>query len=374
MTIPLIDLKSQYEPLKDGIKKEISEVLDSQTYILGEKVEAFEKNIAEYCKAKHALGVSSGTDALLMSLLAFDLTENDEVILPPFTFFATAGVVHRIGAKIVFADIDPDTFNINPKKYEQAITRKTRAVIPVHLFGQCCDMDKIIEISKTNSIKILEDTAQSIGSEYNGEIAGTMGDLGAFSCYPTKNLGAVGEAGFIITNDDELYTSLSYGRNHGQGKKGYIHKFVGGNFRMDAIQGAVLNYKLKYLNYWTEKRIKNAGIIKKSLETEKLTEEFISNPKTTNGKHIFNQYTVRVKNNKRDPLRAYLKDKGINTGVYYPLPLHLQECFSYLGYRQGDFPESEKASEEVLSLPVYPELSEIQIEYLVEKIKTFFKK
>ncbi len=307
-----------------------------------------------------------------MSLLTLDLNKDDEVILPPFTFFATAGVVHRIGAKIVFADIEPETFNLDPKEYEKAVNNKTKAVMPVHLFGQCCNMNKIMEISRKHNIKVIEDTAQSIGSEYEGRKAGSFGDLGAFSCYPTKNLGAVGEAGFIITDNDELFTHLNYGRNHGQGKKGYVHKFVGGNFRMDAIQGAVLNYKLKFLDDWTEKRIKNAEMLTQGFENEKLTDDFIKTPPIVNGKHIFNQYTIRVKNGKRDKLRNYLIENGITTGIYYPLPLHLQDCFSYLGYRKGDFPESEKASEEVLSLPVYPELTQERIEYIIEKVKAFF--
>ncbi len=370
--IPLIDLRSQYTSLKDGIRKEVNEVLDSQIFILGPKVEEFERNVAKYCGVKYALGVSSGTDALLMSLLTLDLNKDDEVILPPFTFFATAGVVHRIGAKIVFVDIEPETFNLDPKEYEKSVNKKTKVVMPVHLFGQCCHMNKIMEISRNHNIKVIEDTAQSIGSEYTGRRAGSFGDLGAFSCYPTKNLGAVGEAGFIITDNDELYTQLSYGRNHGQGKKGYVHKFVGGNFRMDAIQGAVLNYKLKFLDDWTEKRIKNAEMLTQEFENEKLTDDFIKTPPIVNGKHIFNQYTIRVKNGKRDKLRDYLIENGITTGIYYPIPLHLQDCFSYLGYQKGDFPESEKASEEVLSLPVYPELTQIQIEYIIEKVKSFF--
>lgn len=372
MNVPLLNLEGQYKQIKEGVKKEIEEVLDSQSYILGPKVKLFEDNVAKYCGSKYAVGVSSGTDALLISLITLNVNKGDEVILPSFTFFATAGVVHRVGAKIVFADIDPVTFNLSPESFKKTITRKTKVVIPVHLFGQCVDMDEITKIAKENNIKIIEDSAQSVGSEYKTKRAGSLGDLGAFSCYPSKNLGAFGEAGFITTSDDKLYDKLIIGRNHGQGNRTYYHRFVGGNFRMDGIQGAVLNYKLKYLDEWTEKRKENANFLTEQFITHKLVNEHIILPEIVFERHIFNQYTIRVKNGKRDGLRKYLQEKGIGTGVYYPLPLHLQPCFEYLGHKKGDFPESEKASEEVLSLPIYPELTEEMKHYVVDNIVKFF--
>jgi len=370
--VPLLDLKKQYDTIKDGLKKEVEEVLDSQIYILGPKVEMFEKNVAEYCNTKYAIGVSSGTDALSMSLLALGIKEGDEVILSPFTFFATGGIVHWAKAKLVFVDIDPVTFNIDADKIEEVITPKTKAIIPIHLFGQCAEIDKIVDIAKKHKISILEDAAQAIGSDYKGRRAGSFGDVGAFSCYPSKNLGAVGEAGFITTNSDTLHEKLVIIRNQGQSDK-YFHKFVGGNFRMDGIQGAVLNYKLKFLDKWTEKRRQNAKFIT-NLIKEKTLDEFIIAPKIVYERHIFNQYTIRVKNGKRDALKSYLAESDIGTAIYYPVPLHNQPCFDYLGYKKGDFPESEKACDEVLSLPIYPELTEEMMTYVVDKIEEYFKK
>jgi dTDP-4-amino-4,6-dideoxygalactose transaminase len=371
--IPLLDLEIQYQQIKDEIKKIVEEVLDSRIYILGPKVEEFEHNIATYCGTKYALGVSSGTDALLLSLKALNIGAGDEVIIPPFTFFATAGVVHRAGARIVFADIGPDTFNINPESIDKAITNKTKAIIPVHLFGQCADMDEIIKMTNNHNIKILEDAAQAVGSIYKGKRAGSIGDIAAFSAYPSKNLGAIGEAGFITTNDENLYEIIKMGRSHGQGKSTYHHKYVGGNFRMDAIQGAVLNYKLKLLDSWTNKRIENADYLSNGLK-EKALDNNITIPKINVDRHIFHQYTIRVKDGKRDDLRNYLREKGIGSGVYYPQPLHLQECFAYLGYKKGDFPEAELACDEVLSLPVYSELTRDMIDYIIDTIHAFFKK
>ncbi|MFW5799660.1 MAG: DegT/DnrJ/EryC1/StrS family aminotransferase [Spirochaetota bacterium] len=373
MNVPLLDLKAQYKTLRDGLIKEVNEVMDSQKYILGPKVELFEKNVAEYCDAKYALGVSSGTDALLMSLLTLDINEGDEVILPPFTFFATGGIVYRAGAKIVFADIDPITYNIDPDSFEKAISPKTKAVIPVHLFGQCAQMDKIKEIATKNNIKVIEDAAQAVGSIYKGRRAGSLGDIGAFSCYPSKNLGAAGEAGFITTNDDDLYKMLMMARNHGQTKSTYYHKFVGGNFRMDGIQGAVLNHKLKFLDEWTEKRRENAKFYNDYFKNAGIVDLHISVPNEVYDRHIYHQYTISVKSGKRDMLRSHLNDKGIGSGIYYPLPLHLQPCFEYLGYNKGDFPVSENSCNEVLSLPVYPEMTQEMKDYVAEAIVEFFK-
>lgn len=373
MNVPLLDLKKQYETIKEGLRKEVIEALDSQKYILGPKVELFEKNVAKYCGSKYALGVSSGTDALLLSLTALGIKNDDEVILPPFTFFATAGVVHRIGGKIKFVDIDPVTFNIDPNLLEKTITPKTKVIIPVHLFGQCADMDRIIEVAKKHKIKILEDAAQAIGSECNGKQAGSIGDIGAFSCYPSKNLGAAGDGGFITTNNESLYETLKMGRNHGQ-KTMYYYEFVGGNFRMDGIQGAILNYKLNYLDEWTKKRRENSFFLTEQFKKHGLEGEHIITPKIVYEKHIFNQYTIYVKNGKRDKLKKYLSEKGISSKIYYPFPLHLQPCFKYLGYKKGDFPNSEKASEEVLSLPIYPELTKKMRQYIIDNIFSFFTK
>lgn len=372
MNIPLIDLKQQYNKMEKDLKRIVGDVLDSQKYILGPYVEEFETNIAKYCNTKYALGVSSGTDALLISLLALDINEGDEIIIPSFTFFASAGVVYRVGAKPVFADIDPDTYNLDPKSFENAITDKTKAVIPVHLFGQCCNMDEIKSIAKKHNIIILEDAAQAVGSEYKGTRAGALGDIGAFSCYPTKNLGAFGEAGFITTNNDDLFEKIKMGRNHGQGSK-YYHRFVGGNFRMDAVQGAVLNHKLQYLDEWTERRIKNAEYYIEEFNKQKIADEFIILPKIEFERHIFNQFTIRIKNGKRDLLKKYLAENNIGSGIYYPYPLHLQPCFEYTGFRKGDLPVTEQICDEVLSLPVYPELTEDMLSYVVGKITGFFK-
>jgi len=377
MRIPLLDLKAQYAAIKDEVKKAIDEVLESQVFILGPKVEELEKNIAAYSQTKYAVGVSSGTDALLVSLMALGIGPGDEVITTPFTFFATAGVISRLCARPVFVDIDPITFNIDPAKIERAITKKTRAIIPIHLFGQCADMDPILEIAKKHNLYVIEDAAQSIGAEYKGRKAGTIGDLGIFSFFPSKNLGGIGDGGMVVMNDKGLYEKVKMLRVHGMDPK-YYHRTVGGNFRLDAIQAAALNVKLKYLDRWSQGRrdnardydqkFKAAGLVKKGLiETPKA----VYKDGGDKNYHIYNQYTIRAKD--RDRLAAFLGEKAIGMDIYYPVPLHLQECFRNLGYKKGDLPVAEEAASSVLSLPVYPELTAEQKNYIVEKIAGFYR-
>jgi len=377
MKIPLLDLKAQYLTIKDEIKQAIDEVLESQIFILGPKVEELEQNIAVYTGTKYAIGVSSGTDALLVSLMAINIKPGDEIITSPFTFFSTAGVIARLNAKPVFADIDPVTYNINPLKIEPVITKKTKAIIPIHLFGQCADMDPILEIAKKYNLYVIEDAAQSISAEYKGKRAGSMGDLGIFSFFPSKNLGGYGDGGMVVTNNEGLYEKVKILRVHGSKPK-YYHKIVGGNFRLDSLQAAVLLVKLKYLDLWSQKRRENAVYYDRRFEESGLVEEgFIKNPKAVykdsgdRNYHIYNQYTIWAK--ERNNVQKFLNENGIGTEIYYPLPLHLQECFKNLGYGRGDFPQSEEASENVLSLPIYPELNNDQRDYIIKKITQFYK-
>jgi len=367
MQVPLLDLKPQYARLRDQIKAAIDEVCESCRFILGPKVEQFEKQVAEYLGVKHAIGVSSGTDALLCSLMAIGVGPGDEVITTPFTFFATAGSIARLGARPVFVDIEPDTFNIDPTKIEQAITARTKAIIPVHLFGQAAEMDPIVQIARKHNIRIIEDAAQAIGAKYNGQLVGGIGDLGCLSFFPSKNLGGFGDGGMIVTNDDDLAERCRVLRVHGSKPK-YYHKFVGGNFRLDALQAAVLSVKLKYLNEWHEARRQNAACYDQRLKDLPVTTPQIRPYNYS----IYNQYTIRVADGRRDALREHLKAKGIGTEIYYPLPLHLQECFAYLGYKEGDLPEAEKAAKEVLSIPVWPEMTEQQRAYVTDAIAEFF--
>jgi dTDP-4-amino-4,6-dideoxygalactose transaminase len=377
MQVPLLDLKAQYSTIKEEIKSAIEEVLDSQLFILGPKVEELEKNIASYSGTKYAVGVSSGTDALLASLMALDIKPGDEIITTPFTFFSTAGVIARLHAGPVFVDIDPVTYNIDPQKIEPSITKKSKAIIPVHLFGQCADMDPILEVAKKYHLSIIEDAAQSLGAEYKGKKAGSMGDLGIFSFFPSKNLGGYGDGGMVVKNDGTLYERVKVLRIHGAKPK-YYHKIVGGNFRLDALQAAVLLVKLKYLDYWSQKRRENANFYDRRFKETGLIEKgYIKIPKAVyensgdKNYHIYNQYTLRAK--ERDKLRGFLQENGIGTEIYYPLPLHLQECFKNLGYKRGDFPVSEEISASVLSIPIYPELSAEQKEYIIKKISEFYK-
>ena len=361
MQVPLLDLKAQYAKIKKDILKAIEEVLDSQICILGPKVKELEEKVAAISDCKFAVGVSSGTDAILASLMSLGIGVGDEVITTPFTFFATAGCIARVGARPVFVDIDPKTYNINPALIKKAVTRKTKAIMPVHLYGQMADMDPIMDIAKKHNLYVIEDAAQSISSTYKGKKAGSIGTCGCFSFFPSKNLGGIGDSGMTVTNDEKLAAKIKKMRHHGQGST-YYYDFVGGNFRLDPIQAAALLVKLPYLNEWSEGRRKNAEYYNKKFAGTSVKTPYINPDCVT----IYNQYVIRVP--KRDELAEHLKRNGIGCAIYYPMPLHLQKCFEYLGYKQGDFPEAEKAANEVLALPVYPELTDQMKNYVVEEV------
>ncbi|MBU1259536.1 MAG: DegT/DnrJ/EryC1/StrS family aminotransferase [Planctomycetes bacterium] len=366
MQVPLLDLKAQYAKIKDDVLKAIGEVLDSQICIGGPKVAELEKQVAAVSNCKFAVGVSSGTDALLASLMSLDIGSGDEVITTPFTFFATAGCITRVGAKPVFVDIDPKTYNINPLLIEKAITKNTKAIMPVHLFGQMADMDPVMDIAGKHNLYVIEDAAQSISSTYKGKKAGSVGTCGCFSFFPSKNLGGIGDGGMVVTNDEKLYHMLYIMRNHGSEPK-YYHKFIGGNFRLDPIQAAALLVKLPYLDEWSQARRKNAEYYNKKFSGTVVETPFISKDCVT----IYNQYVIKVSH--RDNLMEYLKKQNVGCEIYYPVPMHLQECFKYLGFKKGDFPESEKAAKEVLALPVYPELTDEMKTFVSETILKFVK-
>jgi dTDP-4-amino-4,6-dideoxygalactose transaminase len=368
VSVPLLDLKAQYAALRDEIRPAVDRVLESQQCINGPEVGQLEKDIAKYCGAKHAMGVSSGTDALLVALMALDVGPGDEVVTTPYTFFATAGSIARLGAKPVFVDIDPATFNIDPSKIEAAITPRTKAIMPVHLFGQCADMAPIMSIAERHNLPVIEDAAQAIGSEYRGQRAGSMGDIGCFSFFPSKNLGAVGDGGACTANDDRLAKRLVKLRGHGAEVK-YFHDEVGGNFRLDTIHAAVLLVKLKYLDQWTAARQANAAFYTKAIESNPVLRSVITPPAVVQNRHIFNQYVVRCKD--RDGLKDFLKINQIGTEVYYPVPMHLQKCFAYLGYRKGSFPHSEDAALTSLAIPIYPELSDAQKQHVLNTLASF---
>ncbi|MDD5689326.1 MAG: DegT/DnrJ/EryC1/StrS family aminotransferase [Caldisericia bacterium] len=363
-----LDLNLQYEPIKGEIDKAIKRVSENSAFIGGKEVEDFEKEISGFCGTKHALGVNSGTDALFLSLKALNIGPKDQVITTPFTFIATAEAIVNCGAKPVFVDIDPKTFNIDCSKIEEKITKKTKAILPVHLFGQMADMDGIMDIAGKHNLFVIEDAAQAIGSEYKGKKAGTIGDFGCFSFFPSKNLGAFGDGGMIVTDKEELADKIRLLKNHGSSsKEKYLNLIIGFNSRLDAIQAAILNVKLKYLPQWSKKRAEKAAYYSKNLKgTGDIIVPYIGKDRT----HIFHQYTIRTKS--RDKLQAYLKEKEIPAMIYYPLPLHLQPAFKYLGFGKGDFPEAEKSSEEVLSLPIYPEISLKDQDFIIKEIKEFY--
>lgn len=378
MKVPLLDLKEQYKTIKEEVLETAEELFESQYFILGPRVASLEKEIADYCDSKHAVGVSSGTDALLISLMATDIGFKDTVITSPYTFFATAGSIARTGARPVFVDIDPKTYNISPECLESAIDSMTptererlKAVIPVHLYGQCADMAPILEICDKYDLVVIEDAAQAIGAEYRGKRAGSMGDFGCFSFFPSKNLGAFGDGGMVTTHSDEFYDKLCTLRAHGSQPK-YYHKLIGGNFRLDAFQAAVVSIKLKYLDQWTTARQKNAENYRALFQQADLG-DVVQLPFEKEDRHIYNQFVIRVKE-RRDDLRGFLYDAGIGTEVYYPVPMHLQDCFSDLNHKKGDFPEAERAALHTLALPIYPELSDDQMAYVVEKITAFYLK
>lgn len=374
MAVPLLDLTAQYGPLKEEMMREISAICDSQHFILGPKVEKFEKEAAEYCHSDFAVGVTSGSDALIIALMVEGIGPGDEVITTPFTFFATVGAIVRVGATPVFADIDPATFNINPARIEEKITSRTRAIIPVHLFGQTADMDPIMEIARKHNLVVIEDACQAIGAEYKGRRAGSIGDYGCFSFFPSKNLGCFGDGGLVTCADPEKAKRLKIFRNHGQSGT-YMHEYVGGNFRLDALQAAVLSIKLPHLDAWSKARQHNAAEYRELFAAAGLTEKItLPQEAAYPVRHIYNQFCILMPEGTRDELRAHLQSKGIGCAVYYPLSLHLQPCFRPLGGKEGDMPASEAASRRILALPIYPESTRAQREEVVGAIADFLKK
>ena len=384
--VPLLDLKAQYAQFRAEVLGAIESVCASQHFILGENVRAFEAQVAEYCGAAHAVGVSSGTDALLPALMALGIGAGDEVITSPFTFFATAGTIARTGARPAFCDIDPSTFNLSTSAVQRFIdescvasggelVRRTtggrvRALMPVHLYGQAADMEALTALARRYDLAIIEDAAQAIGTETaDGKRVGALGDIGCFSFFPSKNLGAFGDAGLCTTEDAALAERMRVLRVHG-GQPKYFHALIGGNFRIDELQAAVLRVKLKYLDGWTEGRQRNAAFYDEAFAAAPLAGRVAAPKRVARGRHIYNQYVVRVE--RRDALRAFLTERHIGTEIYYPVPLHLQECFAYLGHASGDFPHSERAAAETLALPIYPELSREQLDAVVATIAEFY--
>jgi len=370
MKVPLLDLNAQFQTIKGEINAAVSEVLESNRFILGPKVEECENAIAKYSNCAYAVGMSSGSDALLACLMAENIGPGDEVITTPYTFFATAGAIARVGATPVFVDIDPETYNIDTKQMATRVTKRTRAIIPVHLYGQMADMQGVMSVAEKHGLVVIEDAAQAIGAEACGKRAGSIGHYGCFSFFPSKNLGAAGDGGMVVTNDAERAGKLKVVRSHGSKPK-YFHKMIGGNFRLDEIQAAVVVTKLRYLDEWTAARQKNAARYNRLFTGSEIVRatpqgRSVVLPKVTTDRHIFNQYVIRVPD--RDDLQQALKEKGVGTEVYYPVPMHLQPCFAYLGLGVGAFPESERAAKETLALPIYPELSDSQAEYVVQCI------
>ena len=370
MKVPLLDLAEQHQQLRPELEKALARVLDTNAFILGSEVASLEREIAEYCGTKYAVGCASGSDAILLALMALGVGPGDEVITTPYSFFATVSSITRLGATPVFVDIEPDTYNIDASQIESKITQNTKAIEPVHLYGQCSDMLRISEIASAKNIPVVEDAAQAIGAEYNGGRAGAISAIGCFSFYPSKNLGGLGDGGMMTTDDESLNRKLLGLRNHGAEEK-YYHKYVGLNSRLDGFQGATLRVKLPHLEEWTTRRRENAERYRTLFTDAGLTEQVGLPVERENCRHIYNQYIVRVPSG-RDELRAYLTENDVGSDIYYPVPLHLQECFSYLGYREGDLPESERAARETLALPIYPELRPEQQEYVVETIAQFF--
>ena len=386
MQVPLLDLRAQYAPLRARIEQAIREVCDSQRFVLGPRVAQLERDLAKYSQAAHAIGMSSGTDALLVALMALEIGPGDEVITSPFTFFATAGVVARLGARPIFCDIDPQTFNLAPSAVAafieescesrdgRLVNRRTggvvRALMPVHLYGQVAEMDALLGIACHHALPVVEDAAQAIGAALpDGRRAGSIGSIGCLSFFPTKNLGAFGDAGMCTTNDPELAQKLHILRVHG-GEPKYYHAVIGGNFRLDELQAAVLVIKLEHLDDWTAARQRNATHYTKAIAAAGI-EEFVTVPTVSRGhRHIFNQYVIRAA--RRDELRAHLAERGVGTEIYYPLALHRQKCFAYLGYRPDEFPNAVRASAETLALPIYPELESAQLDYVIDKIAEFY--
>jgi dTDP-4-amino-4,6-dideoxygalactose transaminase len=370
MKIPLLDLVSQHRAIRDEVMAAVTRVFEHQRFIMGAEVEEFENAFADYHQVKHAIGCASGSDAVYLSLIAVGIQPGDEVITTPFTFFATTSAITRLGARPVYLDISRDDFNLNVELLEAAVTPRTKAILPVHLYGQCVRMDAMTEVARKFGIPVIEDAAQAIGAEYGGRRAGSMGDAGCFSFFPTKNLGGAGDGGLITTNDDALAARLRLLRVHGMDPK-YYHMVVGINSRLDALQAAVLGVKLRYVDRWNEARRRNAARYDR-LFAEARIEEVSPPIECAERRHIYHQYTIRCA--RRDELKNYLQRQAIGTEIYYPVPLHLQECFKFLGYGAGDLPETEKAAQECLSLPIYPELTAEEQTYVVEQISRFYEK
>lgn len=388
MQVPLLDLKAQYATIKEEIKQAVHVVLESQHFIMGPQVKSLEEKVAKYTNTKHAIGCASGSDALLLSLMALDIGPGDAVITTPYTFFATAGAIARLGATTIFVDIDPKTYNIDPNKLEDFLNHKSpvtshkslfttggariKAIIPVHLYGQSADMDPIMEIAKKHDLVVIEDGAQAIGTEYDGRRVGSIGHFGCFSFFPSKNLGGLGDGGIVTTNDDNYAERLRVLRVHGSKPK-YYHKFVGANSRLDTINAAALEVKLSHLDKWSAARKANADWYTAAFTKAGLADRFLQTPyEVPGGRHIYNQYVIRAKD--RDGLMKHLKENGIGNEIYYPVPLHIQECFASLGYKQGDCPNSEEAAKETVAIPIYPELTSEQKQYVVDTIANFYTK
>lgn len=369
MNVPLLDLQAQYVSLRDDLQQAVDRVMSSQRFVLGDEVRRLETSLAEYCQTKHAVGCASGSDALLLALMALDVKAGDEVITTPFSFFATGACVARLGARPVFVDIDPDTYNIDPSRVADAITPRTKVIMPVHLYGQCAEMDPLLEIGRRHGIPVVEDAAQAIGATDNGRRAGSMGTIGCFSFYPTKNLGGAGDGGILTTSDDEVAARLRRLRTHG-GSNEYEHEEIGINSRLDELQAAVLNVKFPSLDKWSDERARKAEVYTKLLNDADLRFPLVTPRVRSGARHIFHQYVVRVPGN-RDALMEHLKNHGVGSKIYYPISLHLQKCFEYLGYKKGDLPASEAAADETFALPCYPELTEEQQVYVVDRISRF---
>lgn len=366
MAVPLIDLKRHYVPIRAQIDRAMARVIDHAGFILGPEVKQFESDMAAYCGVKHAIGVASGTDALLLALRACGVGPGDEIITSAFSFFASAGVISRLGARPVFVDIDADTYNIDPALVASAITPKTKVILPIHLFGQCADMDPIVEIAARNNLKVVEDAAQAIGSGYRDRMAGSLADAGCFSFFPTKNLGCAGDGGMVVTDDDRLADLVRILRVHG-GRSDYIHEVVGYNSRLDTLQAAILSVKLAHLDGWTRARRENAARYDTALADLPLKTPTVREWAF----HIYNQYTIALE--RRDEFMAWLKERGIGHKIYYPVPFHVQECFGDLGYRPGDLPHSEKAAASVVSIPIFGEMTRAEQDEVIAAVRGFFE-
>jgi dTDP-4-amino-4,6-dideoxygalactose transaminase len=370
--VPLVDLDSLHRPIRGEILEGIARCLDRQNFILGEEVAKLEEGLAAYCEVPFALGISSGTDALLVSLMAYGIGPGDEVVTSAFSFFATAGVVSRLGATPVFVDIEEESFNLDPARIEETFTERSRVIVPVHLYGQCAEMAPILALAEERGLVVIEDAAQAIGArDIEGRRAGSMGSIGAFSFYPSKNLGAIGDAGMVTTREEGLWETLKRLRTHGASRD-YLHETVGGNFRMDALQAAALSVKLRYLDEWTRKRRERARCYDALFAESELVEEGNVRTPTAPSDHVYHQYVIRAR--ERQDLRAHLTEEGIGTGIYYPVPLHLQPCFHDLGYGEGDFPVAERAAKESLALPMYPSLTDEQQSMVVSAIAAFYRR